>query len=109
LEYFGFLGTFRGSVVPQCQANRANSPHESRTLGYTNAIEDLRYVLRLIDVDPRGFSEHSMKRGGATEAAKRGATVGEIQEAGHWTNLQTAEKYVDDSQCRAKNFHQYFL
>jgi hypothetical protein len=81
----------------------------SQVITYTSAIEDLRYCLRLINVDPRGYSEHSMKRGGATEAAKRGATVGEIQHAGHWTSTKTAEKYIDESQRRIKDFNKYFI
>ena len=109
LKYFSFLGGFNGSVVPQCQANQPNLPHVNRTLSYTNAVEDLRHVLRLVGVDPKGYSEHSMKRGGATEAAKKGATVGEIQLAGYWTNSSTAEKYVDDSYIHTKNFSRYFL
>jgi hypothetical protein len=50
-----------------------------------------------------------MKRGGATEAAKRGATVNEIQVAGHWTSAKTAEKYIEEAVCPAKSFNKFFL
>jgi len=109
MKYFDFLGGFEGSVVPQCHPQNANQPHLRRVINYSSAIEDLRYVLQLVGEDPKGFSEHSMKRGGATEAAKRGATVGEIQAVGHWTNSQTVEKYIEDSQVMAREFNRYFL
>jgi hypothetical protein len=109
-RYFEILGAeHRGSVVPQCQANRPLQPHPTKLINYTSAVEDLRHCLRLVNVDPSGYSEHSMKRGGATEAAKRGATVGEIQHAGHWTCSLTAEKYIDESQRRIKDFNKYFI
>jgi hypothetical protein len=98
-----------GSVVPQCQPKDARLPHATKHITYTSASEDLCYMLNMIGVNARGFSEHSLKRGGATEAAKNGATVDEIQVAGHWTNPRTAEKYIDESFCHAKNFNKYFL
>lgn len=72
-------------------------------------MEDLRFILRKIGVDPTGFSEHSMRRGGATEAAKGGASTDEIQIAGDWASLRTAEKYVDASHKRSKNFNRYLI
>jgi hypothetical protein len=59
-------------------------------MSYTNAKEDLHHVLNLVGVDPAGFAEHSMKRGGATEAAKHGATADDIQIAGDWSHRRTA-------------------
>ena len=110
MRYFEKLGAdYSGSIIPQCRPTDRRLPHATRVLSYTSAIEDLHHVLRLVHVDPRGFSEHSMKRGGATEAAKRGATLGEIQHAGHWACPQTAAKYVDDIQVVAKNFNKYFV
>jgi len=41
------------------------------------------------------YTEHSNKRGGATEAANQGMNDDEIQEVGQWTNLATAKKYID--------------
>lgn len=78
-------------------------------MSYSNASEDLKYVLQLVGVDPTGFSEHSMKRGGATEAAKRGASGEEIQHGGHWLSRRTAEKYIDASNARQKAFNRYLV
>ncbi len=84
-------------------------PHPLRTLSYSNAVEDFRFLLKKIEVDPHGYSEHSMRRGGATEAAKNGASTDEIQIAGDWANLRTAEKYVDASHKRSKRFNQFLV
>lgn len=96
-----------GSVVPQCQAGDRQKPNLTCVINYTSAVEDLRYVIRGAGLDPSGFSEHSMHRGGATEAAPKGATISEIQFAGDWTNSRTAEKYVEASQQRQCLFNQY--
>jgi hypothetical protein len=130
IRYFEFLSGHVGSVIPQCSPGNPNTPHPSRVLSYTNATEDLHYMLRYVGVEPRGFTEHSMKRGGATEAARYnkindifsfpfyvifyvilrcGATVEEIQNAGHWACARTVEKYIEASQIRQRNFNQYFM
>jgi len=109
MRYFTFLGDHRGSVIPQCSPGDRNKPHPEKVIHYSNASDDLQYVLRLVGVDPKGFSEHSMKRGGATEAAKNGATGEEIQHAGFWTCPRTAEKYVDASNRRQRDFNQYLM
>jgi hypothetical protein len=98
-RYFAFLGTWQGSVVPLSNQKDRRLPHESRVMSYTNASEDMKHVLALINVDASGFAEHSMKRGGATEAARRGATASEICIAGDWSNQKIAEKYIDQPNC----------
>jgi len=56
-----------------------------RPLPYTSALKDFRDLLCRIGLDPTGYSEHSMRRGGgATEASLSGASTHEIQEAGNW-------------------------
>ena len=107
LVYFARLGsTYSGSVVPQCQPQNRMLPHSTRVVNYTSAIEDLRFVLRSAGINPSGFSEHSMRRGGATEAARCGASTEEIQFAGDWSCPQTAEKYIEASQ---RDFNQYLI
>lgn len=110
LRYFALLGSdYHGSVVPQCQPSNRMRPHPSRSLTYTNAVEDFRHVLRKLGISPQGYSEHSMRRGGATEAAKNGASTDEIQIAGDWASLRTAEKYVDASHKRSAKFNRYLI
>jgi len=48
-----------------------------------------------------------MKRGGASEAALQGATLEELRDAGHWTNVRTASKYVADTSRSARRFNNY--
>ncbi len=72
-------------------------------MSYTNAKEDLHFVLNLIGVDPTGYAEHSMKRGGATEAAKNGATADDIQIAGDWSHRRTAVLYIDQPMAKIKH------
>jgi len=48
-----------------------------------------------------------MKRGGASEAALHGATLEELRDAGHWTNVRTAAKYVADTSASARKFNNY--
>lgn len=96
--YFQFLGDHQGSVVPQCSPRNHNVPHPSRRLAFTNASEDLQYTLGMAGVESVGYSENSMKRGGATEAARCGASREEIQIAGHWACSRTVEKYIEASQ-----------
>lgn len=107
-KYFEFLGTdWLGSVVPTCEPGHRDRPHSRRVMTYTNAQEDLRYVLTLVGEDPSGYSEHSMRRGGATEAARRGAAPDEIQTAGNWASVQTANRYVDHPQMRNQVLQKY--
>ena len=108
LKYFAFLG-HQGSVVPTCSPGDRNKPHGTKVLSYSNAGNDLHYVLRLVGVDPTGYSEHSMKRGGATEAARRGASREEIQRAGHWVCPRTADRYIDAAHQHQRAFNQYFM
>jgi len=48
-----------------------------------------------------------MKRGGASEAAIHGATLEELRDAGHWSNVRTAAKYVADSSASVRRFNEY--
>lgn len=74
-----------------------------RIINYTSALEDLRFVLCQVGTDP----EHSMRRGGATEAARRGASTEEVRFAGDWSRSQTAEKYIEASHRRQRDFYNY--
>ncbi len=100
-RYFEFLGSsWAGSVVPLSTPGQSNRPHPSRVMSYSNAMQDLHYVLTLIEVDIHGFTEHSMKRGGATEAARRGATASDIQSAGNWSTARLSAQYIDHPQTK---------
>jgi len=63
--------------------------------------------LLLITLCFLGYTEHSMKRGGASEAALHGASVEELRDAGHWTNVRTAAKYIADTSTSVRRFNSY--
>jgi hypothetical protein len=107
LKYFQFLGEHTGSVIPACKPGNRDAPHPTNAIGYSNASQDLQYVLGLSGINGKGFSEHSMKRGGATEAAKCGASREEIQQFGHWKSARTVDKYIEDSRLRQRIFVNY--
>jgi len=106
-EYFSKLGEeYTGLCVSLCSPRNGNLP-SGRSLRYSNALQDFHFVLRKIGVDPTGYTEHSMRRGGASEAAKRGATIEEIRCAGGWTHVRVAAKYCQDRREHARPFLQY--
>jgi hypothetical protein len=107
-KYFQYLGeNWNGSVIPQCQPGDKTKPHASKIMSYTNAKEDLHHVLELVGIDPKGYAEHSMKRGGATEAAKNGATADDIQIAGDWAQRRTAALYIDQPTSKNQILRQF--
>ncbi len=83
-------------MLPLCQAGNRKKPHPDKIMTYSTAADDLKHLLRLCGEDPSGFSQHSMKRGGASEAANNGAGEAEIATAGNWSQLKTARKYIDN-------------
>jgi len=126
--YFEKLGpAYCGSVVPLCSMRDFHAPGE-RIQNYPGALQDLQYVLSLIGERPKGasffilrfliatdllifpfigYTEHSMKRGGASEAALNGASLEELRDAGHWTSVRTASKYVADTSTAIRKFNDY--
>jgi len=49
------------------------------------------------------YSGHSLRRGFATEAAKRGASLLAIQRQGRWVNIDTMAKYIEEGNCFNQN------
>ena len=45
---------------------------------------------------------HKTRRAGATALAMAGATPDDLKKAGRWTNIQTANRYLDDIQSIEK-------
>lgn len=106
-EYFQQKGEeYTGLCVSLCDPKDPAVP-SGRALTYSNAVQDLHFVLRKVGVDPTGFTEHSMRRGGASEAAKRGATIEEIRCAGGWTSVRIAAKYCEDRREHDRPFRRF--
>ena len=76
-------------------------------MSYTVACGDLKHILTMVGEDPTGFSQHSMKRGGATEAAHNGANEVEIAKAGDWSQLKTARKYIEKTSANNRILQRY--
>jgi len=107
-RYFSFLGElYQGPAIPLCQPSSRFHPNPDAPQQYSSALQDLHHVLRLIKVDPTGYTEHSMRHGGATEAARGGATTEDIRVAGDWGRVQTTEKYIADKLPKAKKFNHF--
>jgi len=61
-------------------------------------------MLDSVGEEGRLYSEHSMRRGGATQAASQGISDGMILQSGNWYNLQTASNYVAPTVQAAERF-----
>jgi len=48
-----------------------------------------------------------MKCRGASEAAIHGATLEELRDACHWSNVRTAAKYVANTSASVRKFNGY--
>jgi len=63
-EYFQQKGEeYTGLCVSLCDPKDPAVP-SGRALTYSNAVQDLHFVLRKVGVDPTGFTEHSMHEEG---------------------------------------------
>ncbi len=59
-------------------------------------MDRLHGLLRNLGIDPRGFTPHSMRAGGATQLALNGASEQLIQKIGHWSSL-CYRRYIRES------------
>jgi hypothetical protein len=62
-----------------------------RAGNFTRVVRD---AARAIGCDPMVFSPHSLRSGGATEAARRGWSREDIAKHGRWASLQSVERYI---------------
>ncbi len=77
--------------------NDPNVPHPTRAVSYSVALSEFKTVITRAGHPGAEFALHSNKRGGATHAANCGIPGDEIRELGNWTNMQTAQNYIDES------------
>jgi len=64
----------------------------------------LRDLITELGYDGNEFSEHSHKRGAASESSSAGISETDIQEQGNWKSLATTRKYIDQSDTRSLSF-----
>ena len=67
-------------------------------LGYSTATQDMRELITKCGHDPTGFSEHSGRRGGATEAANLGSSWLALKRKGGWKSDLAAQKYIEEAE-----------
>ncbi len=67
----------------------------AKALSYTRAVELVKSALRSIGLNDRFYGLHSMRRGGATAAWKKGVPIDLIQRHGRWKSLTSVEMYLD--------------
>jgi len=89
-------------LQPYCLASDRTRPDLKKgSIYYTSALADLRNVLTGLGYDGNEFSEHSLKRGVATDSDAAGIPENEIQEEGGWTNVQTTRRYIDKKDTKS--------
>ena len=99
-KYLSMLPYDAGFVMPCVKSSVITS---DQSLKYHTALRDLRTVLRLIGVDPRGYGEHSGRRGGTTAAAAKGASLTELMMQGRWRSESMPRLYTDNAvKCKRK-------
>jgi len=83
------------SLQPSCLASDPSKPDLTRVVPYTRALSDLKNFVTQLGYDGDAFSEHSHKRGAATESSSQGLSDNQIQDQGGWTNIRTTRLYID--------------
>ena len=99
-KYFSLLPYESGFVMPSLLKS---IPDRTSPLKYNTALCDLRAILRLINIDPQGYGEHSGRRGGTTAAATKGASIQELMIQGRWRSESMPRLYTDNAfKCKRK-------
>jgi len=93
------------SLQPSCRPNFPALPHKTRQITYTTSLNNLREVISSLAYPGEEFSEHSMKRGVATESSQL-FSDDQIREEGDWKSLSTARKYIDKNDNISHDFTQ---
>jgi len=95
LKKLAVHGTDTVSLQPSCHPADPTKPHPTRVTPYSRSLSDLKDFVTQLGYDGEAFSEHSHKRGAATESSNQGISDDQIQDQGGWTNLKTTRLYID--------------
>lgn len=80
---------FRGLSKGEAVVDRAISPYQVN--------ERVKYVARAANLpNAPTISAHSLRRGFATEASRRGVSLQSIMQHGRWKSLKTVLEYIDE-------------
>ena len=109
LKYLEKLGGHKGSLQPACSPINPQKPSPSRSVSYTVALSNMRNLLELIGYNGDDYSEHSPRRGMATEGASSGMTESEIQISGGWQDQRSMRLYIDRKPQQFQNIAKKFF
>ena len=95
-RYLTFFSSEDG-WLQSCQSSSPGPkrPAERHRLSYATSLSDLRRLIQLTGRDPKDFSEHSGRRGGASLAHRAGLSWLDIKRMGRWTSDSASQKYID--------------
>jgi site-specific recombinase XerD len=71
--------------------------HTGKPMTYSNVRDIVKNKAQQIGLDPKCFSTHSMRSGGATAAAEAGVDERLMQKHGRWALASSKDKYVVDA------------
>ena len=71
--------------------------HTGKARSYSNVRDIVKIKAQQIGLDPKCFSTHSMRSGGATAAAEAGIDERLMQKHGRWSLASSKDKYVVDA------------
>jgi len=95
---------YQGFLLPSCKPGNPDEANPKKSLGYEASVANLREVLDCLGYEGSQYGEHSMKRGMATHCSSVGKTDSEIQVAGDWKSIKTAQKYIDKKTSKTQKF-----
>ena len=89
-EEFLFRGIAKGAGYEKLR-------NDSKPLSYTRVREILLAALKDIGLDPKLFGTHSLRSGGATDAANSGVPDRLFKRHGRWRSEKAKDGYVKDN------------
>ena len=103
-----FPGLSRRTVSGPLGTGTSALPASPTPFSYTGALGDFRALLKAIGItNPSSFSLHSGRRGGATEAARRGCDFMTLKRQGRWRSYSCPQLYEDDVINNSNKFVSY--
>ena len=111
LQFEAFKGhafPFLGFLFPAIRQQREVSTLQNKAFSPQAALKAFRELLEEIGLsNPKSFSLHSGRRGGATAAAMNGCDFLSIKRQGRWKSDTCPQLYIDEAHMRKNNFSMY--
>jgi len=71
--------------------------HTKKPMSYSNVHDIVKIKAQQLGLDPKSFSTHSMRSGGATAAAEAGTDERLMQKHGRWAVASSKDRYIVDA------------